>query len=304
MYGQSPWEEASGSVNNFGNNMAGMVMSQGMARERAWQFMQQMALQKAYLDIAQQKASAEIPEVNATRRLKEFDLHLGKAREHLAQNMGQNAFQASVPNEYRSAPEGTQEMMNSGAMSPQLVAMAVAHAMGNKMGSDPRVYQASFNRDLVNSVGMDKPEALLPLLMGTHIPKESMRVMPLTGETIHPPSAPVTDYQRQMLQILSERNKINSQRVGAYGDSVKNAMARTLGGNDGLLMDDETKSNLMSRFNGNMGQVQQPPQIENTLSPVDGIPQQAIQYLMQHPELREHFDMKYGQGAAASILGQ
>lgn len=205
QYGQSPWAEAGAGMENVGGSMARIALAQQIGRQRAQQFMQQQALNQAYLRLEQEKQQSAMPEMQARTGL--YNAQTAKANQDvirqgtmddLAQAVAGNMFQKQVPG-------GVSNLLAGGVgQNTQTIPGASPTNVGPTMQNAQALNQGDLVRNAYQLMGMNDPNSLERLIHGVNIPKGAENVNQLTGEQTMGPEMTMSDYQRQALALRQQ----------------------------------------------------------------------------------------------------
>lgn len=231
QYGQSPWAEAGEGISNVGGSMARIALAQQMGRQKAQQWMQQQALEQAYLRIAQQKAQVEGPEVQARtglidtqRQAAQQNIGRQGQMDDLARQVAGNMFQKQVPG-------GVPNLMGGGVTAPQEGQPDGASPtnLGPSMQNASALNQGDLVRNATQLMAMNDPNSLERMSHGVNVPRGAINVNQLTGEQTQgmPPAQSqayygMTPYQTEQIQMQRERlgmqQDLGNRRMDSYDE--------------------------------------------------------------------------------------
>lgn len=218
QYGQSPWADAGAGMENVGSSMARIALAQQIGRQKAQQFAQQQALERAYLQMAQQKNASEVPEIDARTQVlraqgakEQQDVSRQGQMDDLARAVAGNMFQKQVPG-------GVMNLMGGGVTQSQ-PAQALPYGgirnegasptnVGPSMQNSEVLNQGDLVRNAVELIGMNNPAQIEQMMHGVNIPAGGVNVNELTGQqTMGQPSAAevYSPYRQAMAQMAQDR---------------------------------------------------------------------------------------------------
>lgn len=254
-YGQSPWEDASSSVENVGAGFSRIALARAIGRQRAQQFAQQMALREQALDIQRQRAQqqgdvdqARIGQLGSATDVNYQKIGRQDEMDELARQIGMNVFRRQLPGGIRQAmapqpnmdlspaeldasPMGTEDVRTFVPLSAQPDIGATQG--GPTVGGLARFNQADLVRNVMQLISMHNPNELGTMMLGKDISRGAVNYNPVTGEQIMgPPAAsPKPDFRDpetgmtpyQVQQLILQRARLKDAED--Y-DKIRNVKAK------------------------------------------------------------------------------